>query len=140
MPAEEPKPSLPSKHKQARRCPEGQEAGRRQERLAVTPCLPAGEAGQGGPAGGGAAPAAGQPEAAGGVADGGRPAAHLHRVVLQHRGQEVLAGRPPGPPRRLQPGGEVVAVPPPGVKSLLSAVSGTVPPQEGAAVSAGTPA
>lgn len=62
------------------------------------PCLPAGEAGQGRPAGGGAAPAAGQPEAAGGVADGRRPAAHLHRVVLQHRGQEGL-----GTPRRLQP-------------------------------------
>lgn len=68
----------------------------------MTLCLPAGEAGQGGAAGGGAAPAAGQPAAAGGVADGRGPAAHLHGVVLQHRGQEVLASPSPRTPGGLQ--------------------------------------
>lgn len=64
--------------------------------LALTWRVPAGEAGQGRAAGRGAAPAGAQPAAAGGVADGRRPAAQVHRVVLQHRGQEVLASASPG--------------------------------------------
>ena len=64
----------------------------------MTVCLHpplAGEAGQGSAAGGGTAPAAGQPATAGGVADGCGPAAQVHRVVLQHHRQEAVTRPPP---------------------------------------------
>ncbi|XP_045443002.1 signal-induced proliferation-associated 1-like protein 2 isoform X2 [Pipistrellus kuhlii] len=91
------RPGLPGRHGGAvpgHADRQGEPAGAGPAAAADRP--PQGEAGQGGAAGRGATPPPGQPAAAGGVADGRRPAAQVHRVVLQHRRQEVLAGAPRG--------------------------------------------
>lgn len=59
-----------------------------------------GKGGQGDPAGGGAAPEAGQHASAGGEPDGGRPAQEVHRVVLPHHRQEALMETPSAPSSR----------------------------------------